>query len=192
MAASRPGAEDNASRGPRFRFARRPASPMMIDAPAHHSTLSEIAHRQQEIEAWEAMNVGGYRFAKPGSIIGFLITAVLVFLAVTPVPPNWPWNIPLFILATFTAVGTVVCGLLWFEHPDIGSRPEPLKILPFSRAENLQMMNEQAIEPYRACCPCPGCGDESIHRVRAPREFSPQWATVTRQCGVCAREWAQA
>lgn len=164
---------------------------MQINFP-NHPALSEIARRQKEIEAWEALNVGGYRFAKPGTIIGFLTSTVMVVLALTPIPPNWPWNIPLAILAIFTAVATVVCGLLWFDNKDIGSRPESLEIVPFSRAENLHLMNGQAVEPYRAICTCPGCGDVSTHLVRQPAEGEPEWATVTRHCGVCKREWAQA
>ena len=138
------------------------------------------------------MNVGGYRFAKPGTIIGSLVSAVMVVLAVTPIPPNWPWNIPLVILAVFTAVATVVCGLLWFDNPRPAPRPELLEIVPFSRAENLQLMNDQAIEPYRAICTCPGCGDISAHLIREPAKGEPEWAMVTRRCGVCEREWAQA
>jgi hypothetical protein len=157
-----------------------------------HPTLSEIANRQKEIATWEALNVGGYRFAKPGAIIGFLLCVVMVILVVTPIPPNWPWNIPLVILAVFTAVGTAVCALLWFDSPDIGPRPELLQIVRFSRAENLHLMDGQANEPYQANCTCPGCGDLSTHLIREPAEAEPDWATVTRQCGVCAREWAQA
>src|SRR6201995_4744562 len=78
----------------------------------YHPTLFEIAQRQHELDVWEAMQVGGgYRFAKPGTIVSFLISAVMLFLAFTPVPPNWPWNIPLVIVAIFGAVATVVCGL---------------------------------------------------------------------------------
>jgi hypothetical protein len=177
--------------GFRQHFAKVPDSKVQINFP-NHPTLSEIARWQKEIEAWEALNVGGYRFAKPGTIIGFLISTVMVVLAVTPIPPNWPWNIPLAILAIFTAVATVVCGLLWFDNTDIGPRPESLEIVPFSRAENLHLMNGQGVEPYRATCTCPGCGDVSTHLVRQPAEGEPEWATVTRHCGVCKREWAQA
>jgi hypothetical protein len=161
------------------------------DSP-RHPTLVQIAQRQREIEAWEALSVSGYRFAKPGTILGFLVTAVAVFLTVTPVPPNWPWNIPTSILAIFAAVAMVVCGLLWLDQPDAGQRPESLEIVPFSRAENLHLMGEQAIEPYYASCTCPGCGDESTHLLRRTTEGEPQWAAVTRHCRVCEREWAQA
>jgi len=158
----------------------------------NHPTLSEIATRQKEIESWEAMNVGGYRWAKPGTVIGSLICAVMIVLAVTPIPPNWPWNIPLVVVAIFTAVGTVVCVLLWFDTPDIGPRPELLVIVPFSRAENLHLMQEQAVEPFQAICTCPGCGHTDTHRIREHAERDPGWAAVTRHCGVCEREWAQA
>jgi hypothetical protein len=158
----------------------------------HHPTQSDIARRQKAIEAWEALNVGGYRFAKPGAIIGFLISAGLLVVGVTPIPPNWPWNVPLALLAVFTTVATVICGLLWFDNRDIGPRPEPLQIVPFSRAENLHLMNEQAVEPYLATCTCPGCGDQSTHRIREPTRGEPEWAKVTRQCMTCEREWAQA
>ncbi|BBY03084.1 hypothetical protein ACKUT9_14285 [Mycobacterium seoulense] len=162
-----------------------------IGAPGH-PTLAEIARRQQDIRAWEALNVGGYRFAKPGTIIGALISAVLVVLAVTPIPPNWPWDIPTMILAVFTAVATVTCGLLWFDNPHPVPRPEPLVIVPFSRAENLRLMRGQAVESYRATCACPGCGDISAHLIREPGKDEPDWAMVTRRCAVCDREWAQA
>jgi hypothetical protein len=33
--------------------------------------------RQLEIDVWDALQVGGYRFAKPGFIISFLISAVI-------------------------------------------------------------------------------------------------------------------
>ncbi|OBH88272.1 hypothetical protein [Mycobacterium sp. E2733] len=157
-----------------------------------HPTLAEVARRQQEIQAWEALNVGGYRFAKPGTIIGALISAVLVVLVVTPIPPNWPWDIPTMILAIFTAVATVTCGLLWFDNPHPAPRPESLAIVPFSRAENLRLMEDQAVEPYRAICACPGCGDSSAHLIREPVKGEPDWAIVTRRCAVCHREWAQA
>jgi hypothetical protein len=162
-----------------------------IDRPDHHPTLADVARRQKEIEAWEALNVGGYRFARPGTIVGTLVSAVMVILAVTPIPPNWPWDIPLMILAIFTSVATVVCGLLWFDNPHPAPRPEALEIVPFSRAENLQLMNDQAAEPYRAICTCPGCGDTSAHLIREPVNGEPHWAVVTRRCGVCGREWAQ-
>jgi hypothetical protein len=158
----------------------------------HHPTLLEITARQKEIASWDALNVGGYQFAKPGTIIGSLVCAVMIFLAVTPIPPNWPWNIPLVVVAIFTAVGSVVCGLLWFDNPRLGPRPELLEIVPFSRAENLQMMQGQAVEPFQAICTCPGCGHTSTHRIRQPAVGEPSWAAVSRYCGVCEREWAQA
>jgi hypothetical protein len=157
-----------------------------------HPTLVEIARRQTQIEVWEALSVGGYRFAKPGTIISFLLIVVSVFLIVTPVPPNWPWNVPLSIATIFAAVVMVVCGLLWLDKPQVGSPPEPLEIVPFSRAENLHLMNDQAPEQYCAFCSCPGCGDEATHLVRRPADDEPEWATVTRHCRVCDREWAQA
>lgn len=157
----------------------------------NHPTLAEIAQRQKEIEVWEALNVGGYRFAKAGTISGALVSAALVILAVTPIPPNWPWDIPTMILAVFTAVGTVTCGLLWFDNPRATSRPETLAIVPFSRAENLRLMNDQTLEPYSALCSCPGCGDTSTHLIREPATSEPGWAMVTRRCGVCEREWSQ-
>lgn len=157
-----------------------------------HPTLAEVAQRKQEIELWEALNVGGYGFAKTGTIIGAVVSAVLVVLAVTPIPPNWPWDIPTMILAVFTAVATVTCGLLWFDNPRAASRPEPLEIVRFSRAENLRLMTDQTEEPYSAACACPGCGDVSTHLIREPASGEPGWAMVTRRCGVCEREWAQA
>jgi hypothetical protein len=191
MTLDRPNSEEKEPREFRRGSANLPDPRVEADFPGH-PTLLEIASRRKEIEAWEALNVGGYRFAKPGTIIGFLITAVMMVLAVTPIPPNWPWSIPLVIVAIFTAVATVVCGLLWFDTPNIGPRPELLEIVPFSRAENLHLMNNQGVEPYSAACACPGCGDLSTHLIRVPAEGEPDWATVTRQCRVCAREWAQA
>ncbi|MCV7410818.1 hypothetical protein AWC05_25815 [Mycobacterium florentinum] len=157
----------------------------------YHPTLLEVAQRQQELDVWEALQVGGYRFAKPGTIISCLVSAVMLFLALTPIPPNWPWNIPLVIVAIFGAVAMVVCGLLWFDTPQAGPRPEQLALVPFARAENLYLMNAQPVEPYLARCTCPGCGDESTHLVRQPVEGEPEWSTVTRQCRACGREWAQ-
>jgi hypothetical protein len=158
----------------------------------YHPTLLEISQRQQELDIWEALQVGGgYRFAIPGTVISFLISAVMLFLAFTPIPPNWPWNIPLVIVAIFGAVATVVCGLLWFDRPKAGARPERLAIVPFTRAENLHLMNTQPVEPYVATCTCPGCGDLSTHLVRQRKEGEPEWSKVTRQCRVCGRQWAQ-
>ncbi|GBG36004.1 hypothetical protein NJB14197_30380 [Mycobacterium montefiorense] len=154
-------------------------------------TLLEIAQRRHEIDVWQALQVGGYRFAKPGFIISFLVSAVLMFLALTPIPPNWPWNIPLVIGAVFGAVTMVVCGLLWLDTPKAAPRPQRLVIVPFSRAENLHLMTRQPVEPYRATCACPGCGDLSTHLVRQPGQGEPQSSTVTRHCRVCGREWAQ-
>jgi hypothetical protein len=116
----------------------------------------------------------------------------MLVIALTPIPPNWPWDIPLVILSIFTSVATVVCGLLWFDNPDIGDRPESLDIVPFSRAENLRLMQEQAVEPFQAVCTCPGCGHNSTHRIHQPAENEPHWAAATRHCAVCKREWAQA
>jgi hypothetical protein len=161
-----------------------------IERPGH-PTLAEIAQRQQEIRAWEALNVGGYRFAKPGTIIGSLVSAVLVVLAVTPIPPNWPWDIPTMIVAVFTAVATVTCGLLWFDNPQRAPRPEVLVIVPFSRAENVRLMQAQPVTPYRAICTCPGCGDTSAHLIRESVSDEPDWAMVTRRCALCEHEWAQ-
>ncbi|OBG55476.1 MULTISPECIES: hypothetical protein [unclassified Mycobacterium] len=161
------------------------------DEDPAHPTLAEIARRKQEIEAWEAFDVGGYRFAKPGTIIGALVSAVLVVLVLTPLPPNWPWDIPTMILAVFTAVATVTCGLLWFDNPHPLPRPDSLVIVPFTRAENLRLMAAQPVEPYRAICACPGCGDTSAHLIREPGKDEPDWAMVTRRCAVCEREWAQ-
>jgi hypothetical protein len=191
MALVRTSAEEGMRRGPRKRFAKVTDSPLQVQRP-DHPTMSDIAARRKEIEAWEARNVGGYRFAKPGTILGSLITAVMTVLVVTPIPPNWPWDIPLAMAAIFTAVATVVCGLLWFDRPRLAPRPELLEIVPFSRAENLQLMNGQAVEPYCAICTCPGCGDTSTHLIRLPAEGEPEWAAFIRRCGVCKREWAQA
>ncbi|SPM34149.1 hypothetical protein BN1232_05452 [Mycobacterium rhizamassiliense] len=157
-----------------------------------HPTLTQIAQRQMQIDTWDAMSVDGYRFAKPGAIISFLLTAIMVVLVLTPIPPNWPWDIPLCILSIFSAVVMVVCGLLWLDRPDSGPRPELLEIVPFTRAENLQLMSGQGAEPYGAICACPGCGDECTHLVRRPTDSEPDWATVTRCCRVCNREWVQA
>jgi hypothetical protein len=190
MALVRPISEPRTSRGSLQRVASLPDSTADADFP-YHPTLLEIAQRQQEIDVWESLQVGGYRFAKPGFIASFLISAVMLFLALTPVPPNWPWNIPLVIVAIFGAVAMVVCGLLWFDTPSGGPRPEPLAIVPFSRAENLHLMNGQPAEPYFASCACPGCGDLSAHLVRQTAEGEPECATVTRRCRVCAREWSQ-
>jgi hypothetical protein len=191
MALVRPSAQEGMRRGFRKRFAQVVDPQPDVQRP-DHPTLSDIAARRREIEAWEARNVGGYRFAKPGTIVGSLISAVMVVLVVTPIPPNWPWDIPLAILAIFTTGATVVCGLLWFDKPRLPPRPELLEIVPFSRAENLQLMTVQAVEPYRAICTCPGCGDTSTHLIRVPAEGEPEWAAFARHCGTCKREWAQA
>jgi hypothetical protein len=191
MALVRPTDQERARQASR-KLSLAPAdSPVRAELP-NHPTLLEIADRQKQIESWEAFNVGGYRFAKLGTVVGTLGCAVMVFLAVTPIPPNWPWDIPLIILAPFAAVGTVICGLLWFEKPHIGPRPETLEIVPFSRQENLHLMGGQAVEPFQVICNCPGCGDKSTHLIRDPAEGEPGWATVVRRCGVCKREWAQA
>jgi hypothetical protein len=157
-----------------------------------HPTLLEIASRQRKIDSWDALNVGGYPWAKPGAIVGFVVSAVMMVIALTPIPPNWPWDIPLVILSVFTSVATAVCGLLWFDSPQIGPRPELLEIVPFTRAENLRLMQEQAVEPFQAACTCPGCGHTATHRIRGPAEDEPHWAAATRHCSVCEREWAQA
>ena len=171
--------------------------PDAVDPPAKrdypdHPTLLEIAAREKKIESWDALNVGGYPWAKPGTIVGFLVSAAMLVVALTPIPPNWPWDIPLVILSVFTSVATVVCGLLWFDNPDIGARPESLEIVPFSRTENLRLMQLQAVEPFQAVCTCPGCGHASTHRIREPADNEPHWAAATRHCAVCKREWAQA
>ena len=191
MALVRPAAEEGVRRGFRIRFAGVADCPVEAQRP-EHPTLADVAARRREIEAWEVRNVGGYRFAKPGTIIGSLITATMTVLVVTPIPPNWPWDIPLALAAIFTAVATVVCGLLWFDKPRLAPRPEMLEIVPFSRAENLQLMRGQAVEPYLATCACPGCGDTSTHLIRMPAEGEPEWAAFIRRCGLCKREWAQA
>lgn len=184
MALVRPISEQSETR-------QRRTDPLPDNGFPYHPTLLEIAQRQQELELWETLQVGGYRFAKPGTIISFAVCAVTLFLALSPIPPNWPWNIPLIIVAIFGAVAMVVCGLLWFDTPRAGPRPEPLSIVPFSRAENLHLMSEQPVEPYLPTCTCPGCGEVSTHLVRQPVEDEPQWSTVTRQCRVCGREWSQ-
>lgn len=187
MALVRPISEQRETRQRRTNF----PYPEMDSGFPYHPTLLEIAQRQQELDIWEALQVGGYKFAKPGTMISFLISAVMLFLALTPVPPNWPWNIPLVIVAIFGAVAMVVCGLLWLDTPKVGPRPQPLAIVAFSRAENLHLMAGQPVEPYLATCTCPGCGDLSTHLVRQPVEGEPQWSTVIRQCRICGREWAQ-
>jgi hypothetical protein len=191
MALVGPSTQEGVWRGLRKHFAKVTDPPVDPQRP-DHPTLSDIAVRRKEIEAWEARNVGGYPFAKPGTIIGSLVSAVMVVLVVTPLPPNWPWDIPLAILAIFTTGATVVCGLLWFDKPRLPPRPELLEIVPFSRAENLQLMSGQAVEPYFAICTCPGCGDTSTHLIRMPAEAEPEWAAFVRRCGLCKREWAQA
>jgi hypothetical protein len=191
MASVRPLSGQRRTRGSRERAASPSESQQDSVEFPYHPTLLEIAQRRQELDVWEALQVGGYRFAKPGAVISFLISAVMLFLALTPVPPNWPWNIPLTIVAIFGAVATVVCGLLWFDTPKAVRRPEPLAIVPFSRAENQYLMSGQAVEPYCARCACPGCGDVSTHLVRTPAAGEPEWSTVTRRCRVCGREWAQ-
>jgi hypothetical protein len=191
MALVRPSAQEVTRHGFRTSFAEVADSPPDVRHP-DHPTLSEVAARRKEIEVWEARNVGGYAFAKPGAIVGTLVSAVMVVLVVTPIPPNWPWDIPLAILAIFTTGASVVCGLLWFDKPRLPPRPELLEIVPFSRAENLELMNDQAVEPYRAICTCHGCGDTSTHLIRVPAEGEPEWAAFTRRCGTCKREWAQA
>jgi hypothetical protein len=190
MALVKPTDREKARRAAR-RLPPAPAdSPMRVAFPSH-PTLQEIADRQKQIDSWELRNVGGYEFAKAGTIAGSLMCGVMVLLAVTPIPPNWPWDIPLVIVAIFTAVATVICGLLWFEKPHIGHRPEPLEIVPFSREENLHLMRGQAVEPFQVNCDCPGCGNASTHLIREPAGGEPRWATVVRRCAVCKREWAQ-
>jgi hypothetical protein len=191
MALVGPSPEKRRRRGFDPQFAKSSDSAVRGDNPIH-PTLAEVAQRKREIELWDALNIGGYRFAKPGTIVGAVVSAVLVVLAVTPIPPNWPWDIPTMILAVFTAVATVTCGLLWWDNPHAASRPEALEIVPFSRAENLRLMADQTREPYSAVCSCPGCGDTSTHLIREPAIGEPGWAMVTRHCGVCEREWAQA
>jgi hypothetical protein len=190
MALARPTDQPWARRGTRQLSTKPADSPVKGDFPKH-PTLSEIAARQKEIESWQALNVGGYWWAKPGTVLGSLLCAVMVFLAVTPIPPNWPWDIPLVIVAIFTAVGTVVCGLLWFDNPPIGPCPELLEIVPFTRAENLHLLQHQGTEPFQAMCTCPGCGNTHTHQIREPSRGEPSWAAATRQCAVCKREWAQ-
>jgi hypothetical protein len=168
------------------------AEPQATAPAKRHPTLAEIEHRRREIESWEVLNVGGYRFAKLGTIAGSVAVVVMVVLAVTPLPPNWPWDIPLAIAAIFTAVGTVVCGLLWFDNPRIGPRPEPLEIVEFGRDENLSLMEQQNAEPFCATCACPGCGQVCAHLIRQAGRDEPGWAAIVRKCGVCQREWAQA
>ena len=60
-----------------------PGLPATTDFP-DHPTLVEIAQRQTQIEVWEALSVGGYRFAKPGTVISFLLIVISVFLIVSP------------------------------------------------------------------------------------------------------------
>lgn len=190
MTLVRPTSEDREPDALRQFLPAHADAPAKVDFPTH-PTLVEIAQRRKEIQAWEALSAGGYRFAKPATIVSIAVCAVNVLLALTPIPPNWPWNIPLLILGVFAAVATVVCGLLWFDNPDIGTRPELLKIMSFSRAENLHLMSSQADEPYCATCTCPGCGDFATHLVRRTANGEPEWAAVTRQCRVCDRQWAQ-
>ena len=171
MALVRPISERRTSRGSRQTVASIPDSARSADFP-YHPTLLEIAQRQQEIDVWDALQVGGYRFAKPGTIIGFLMSAVMLFLAVTPIPPNWPWNIPLVIVAIFRAVAMAVCGLLWLDTPGGGPAPRAVGDRAVLRAENLHLMNGQPVEPYLATCTCPGCGDLSTHLIRSPPRAS--------------------
>ena len=131
-------------------------------------------------------------WARPGAIVGFLVSTVMIVIALTPIPPNWPWDIPLVILSVFTSVATVVCGLLWFDNPHIGPAPSCWRSCRSRATENLRLMQEQVIEPFRAACTCPGCAHASTHRIREPAENEPHWAAATRHCAVCEREWAQA
>ncbi|WP_077086499.1 hypothetical protein [Mycobacterium rhizamassiliense] len=72
----------------------------------------------------------------------------------------------------------------------MGTPPE-LTVVPFSAAENRGLMERQAWEPFWTYSACPGCGNIDAHLIRQPDECEPEWATVVRQCAVCAREGVQ-
>ena len=194
--ASRSATDENGVAGSSYIIStllNQPGIQTSVVSPARNS---RYASRTSPLRAYRTRprltRSSSYFMARPGAVIGFVVSAVMIVLAMTPIPPNWPWDIPLVILSVFTSVGTVVCGLLWFDNPHFGPRPELLEIIPFSRAENLRLMQHQVVEPFQAACTCPGCGHSTTHRIREPAENEPHWAAATRHCAVCEREWAQA
>ena len=159
-----------------------------------HPTLLEIAERQKEIDRWDLLDTSvRRRNAKWGCIAGSLTSVVLLVLILSPLPPNYPWDAPAGVLVLFMVVASAICGLVWYDDPNLGrKRPEPLEVVPFSAAENRVLMSEQQEEVFFPACACPGCGDVLVHKMRKPdKGVEPLWAQVIRHCDTCQREWAE-
>lgn len=168
-----------------------PDEGLVVDFP-YHPTLLEVSTRATEIEHWEVINAaGGYRHCG-SACVGLTVFGVFyTYVALDRrIPPNYPWNIPLYLLAIAFFIAAAVFGMLHFYRPQ-GPRPTPLEVVPFSAAENKVLLSEQEPEVYFTACACPGCGDVGVHQMRMVIPGDPEWAEVIRHCDVCGREWAQ-
>lgn len=147
-----------------------------------HPTLLEIAQRHQEIEVWEAQDAPSPRWGVHAIGVGCLGLAAGLL-----VPALWIVG----IAGCLTVLAGVVLIAVRHSAAPRDPRPEPLKVVPFSMAENRYLLGGQEREPFRAFSACPGCGDVEPHSIRLPDTGEPAWAAVVRSCGVCCREWAQ-
>lgn len=141
-----------------------------------HPTLAEIAEREREIAHRRAMDIGGHRLA--GQLtVGLAVLALATGITALAFPL-------VAVLAVLLAAMAGYCWRIWWIDPPIPS-PEPLKLQPFSAAENRCLIARQPWEPFWTFSTCPGCGWLDLHALRAVA------GRAVRQCAVCQREWTQ-
>jgi len=160
-----------------------------------HPTLLEIAERQKEIDRWDLLDTSvRRRNAKWICLGGNVLSPTALIVAWWPsIPPHWPWDLFLALVAVMMFAVAMIAALVWHEDPNHGrKRPEPLEVVPFSAAENLVLMSDQQEEVFFPACACPGCGDVLVHKMRISHKgVEPLWAQVIRHCDTCQREWAE-
>lgn len=149
--------------------------PVVIGFP-DHPTLADVAEREREIAHRRAMDIGGHRLA--GQLtIGLAVLAVAAGVTASAFPF-------VAVLAVLLAAMSVYCGRIWWIDPPIDI-PEPLRIEPYTPAENRCLMASQPWEPFWTYSTCPGCGGLDLHLLRAADGHA------IRHCDLCNREWFQ-
>lgn len=143
-----------------------------------HPTLAAIAEREREIAHRQAMDIGGHRLAARLTV-ALSAAAVAAGITAALVAPL------VFVVAILLAAMAGYCGRIWWIDPPIPT-PQPLRIQPYSAAENRLLMARQAWEPFFTYSTCPGCGHLDAHSILPSGR-----GAVMRQCVLCAREWAQ-
>ena len=154
---------------------------------ATHPTLLDIANRESQILDWEIRKARFDKRKPIGSGAIYLSGAISLCGAVASVTVGPS----LAYLTWFMAFLILVFGLTYRGFPP-GPRPSKIPLGRYADWENSKLARNQEKERFWAQCACPGCGEVTTHLLLdEDPDWLPDWATVTRECESCGRQWAQ-